>query len=74
MMTPGPGQGKEFCWNFASRPGVFTDLRPHLPILEGLTVCVSSVGTVAVGLCVCRKGEAIPERRVSDAPQREAQS
>lgn len=53
MTTPGPGQGKEFCWNFASRPGVFKGLRPHLPILEGLTVCVSSVRTVAVGVCVC---------------------
>lgn len=53
MTTPGPGQGKEFCWNFASRPGVFKGFRPHLPILEGLTVCVSSVRTVAVGVCVC---------------------
>lgn len=45
-MTPGPGHGKEFClqaWSF------YRSLTSLAPVLEGLAVCVSSVGTVAVG-------------------------
>ena len=47
-MTPGPGHGKEFClqaWSF------YRSLTSLAPVLEGLAVCVSSVGTVAVGVC-----------------------